>query len=1484
MLRYWCFLYCLLFAAGVALAYPVVINEFMASNGGSILDEDGDDSDWIELYNAGTEVINLAGYGLSDDATRPFRWVFPEYTIQPGGHLLVWASGKDRQPVQSERTNGILREVYTGISGSTVSSLTSHASYPNNPTSRNLVTDYFEAPINVDNSYGQRMHGYILAPVTGAYKFWISSDDNSHLYLSTSEDPAQMALIAQVSGSTSPRQWTKYSSQASASITLQAGHYYYICALMKEGSGGDHLAVRWQLPDGVIEEPIGADRLFVDGQELHTNFSISAEGEPLLLTMPDGTLADNVDAKVMLEDLSYGRSADGGSSWVFFQNGTPKASNTLLTGYTEALLPPEFSSAGGFYSTAFDLSIGSSSGATIYYTLDGSEPTTASSVYTSPLPVDVRHNDPNVISMIVTTPSFDPSGVATDYIAQQFLSGVIWMPPGRVEKATVVRAIAVKAGAISSAVTTQTYWVDPQIHTRFTMPVVSLNTTAENLFDYSKGIYVPGALYSNSNPARPWHNPANYKQDGDAWERPIHAAVFGADGLLWFEQDAGVRLHGAATRSMQQKTLRLYARGDYGGSSFKYPVFEDQADDAYKRLLLRNGGNDWNMTMFRDGLAHRIARHMRADTQAYRPATVFINGEYWGIHNLRERYDKHYLARTYGVGSEQLDIYDTGSFSEGDSTAYNAMTSYVSNNDMSVAANFAHAETLIDTEEMIDYFIAQIFASNTDWPGNNIACWRLRAPYSSSVPYGHDGRWRWLLFDMDYGYGYRAGPNDYTHNTISTARGHTVFNRLLNNAQFRQRFVNRFADQLNTGFLPERILNVIEEMKGRLVPEMPRHIERWKRPSSMEQWDTFIDTMRTFSTYRANAVRGHLRSQFSLGADVTLSLNVSNLLHGYVRVNSTDINADTPGVNASTVYPWSGTYFQNTPIIVTAVPMEGFRFLRWQDGGGQTYTQQTLTLPMTSAATLTAHFQAAPASMLMHYWSFNNADALTTASYTLGGAAMAIWPGPSAAVLGDSGQDFAGVNNRLIEITDSHLRVNNPLGTAMIVSVPTTGYEDVVLRYETRRSGSGAGQQMISYSTDGSTFTLFRTINIDDADPVLQTFDFSQTAAADNNPLFKIKIEFAQGIGATTGNNRFDNLTLDGVPLAQTNCPPQASGSIGLQELIEQQSVQIDLSDYFSDDSPLAYTAAASQPLAAQLSVAGSLLTIQSLQRGETAVQIAASDGVNPAAPLVFRVLVYPAAKPLRLGLVRFGTWSPYAPEHTYPADFLFLQSNVSDPARDEVLEYAYDIPHDDYAAEDQANIGYPYKNTSRTRINGLGDSGISLINTGRDRDLGGVLTAIDTRGVEGARVSWLAGTILQNTRLYAIGLQYRVGHTGPFTDVLSGGSPVEYVAQTDGHVQMIAPVDLPAETINQPYVQLLWRYSFAGGISGSRSQLRLDDIAVSGISNVLEDPAGFAEWWLRNDCGDFDHCGGADLTQDGRVNLADFAVMAAQWMNENTL
>jgi len=194
---------------------------------------------------------------------------------------VLWLAGGLNQLVAQAPIAGVYREVYTNITGVNVSDLTNSAKFPNSPDQTGYLTNSFEAPTDIMDNYGQRCRALVTAPTTGNYLFWISSDYASTLYLSPDESPNNKVAIASVATWTASREWTKEANQQSAPTALSAGQRYYIEALMKEGGGGDNLAVRWQLPDGTIEEPLAASRM--------TPFTGAPTSPPVITSQPTNT-------------------------------------------------------------------------------------------------------------------------------------------------------------------------------------------------------------------------------------------------------------------------------------------------------------------------------------------------------------------------------------------------------------------------------------------------------------------------------------------------------------------------------------------------------------------------------------------------------------------------------------------------------------------------------------------------------------------------------------------------------------------------------------------------------------------------------------------------------------------------------------------------------------------------------------------------------------------------------------------------------------------------------------------------------------------------------------------------------------------------------------------------------------------------------------------------------------------------------------------
>ncbi len=417
----------------------------------------------------------------------------------------------------------------------------------------------------------------------------------------------------------------------------------------------------------------------------------------------------------------------------------------------------------------------------------------------------------------------------------------------------------------------------------------------------------------------------------------------------------------------------------------------------------------------------------------------------------------------------------------------------------------------------------------------------------------------------------------------------------------------------------------------------------------------------------------------------------------------------------------------------------------------------------------------------------------------------------------------------------------------MIFHLPTTGFNNIVFMFAAVDEGA-AEELIIDYSvhpseiqwiSDGLTTTVYPLQD----NHQLFTVDFSDSGdniiAANDNPHFMVRIRFQGSNMAADDDNRvtFNNISLDGMPLNTINLPPFIANPLDLEKMIENQTAEFDLGAIFTDpdNDPLEFSATSDRPDIVQAQVNGNTLSLTALNRGDANITLTASDDENTPTIHQFRVLLYPQAFSPEQGDFTFSEWSNAQPEYAFPENMLFLQSDKSDPDVSYELLYPYYIPHDDYHADDQQTIGFPYNNTRRTRINGLGTGGVSFINTGRERDLGGVLVALNTTGETDLRLSFLAGTMLQNSRIYAFRLQYRIGTQGAFNNVLINGLPVEYVAGNDGDLMSFENLPLPSILLGHEYVQLLWRFYLYSGDTGPRSMLRLDDITFTRVSTVDE-------------------------------------------------
>jgi len=584
----------------------------------------------------------------------------------------------------------------------------------------------------------------------------------------------------------------------------------------------------------------------------------------------------------------------------------------------------------------------STPGVTIFYTLNGNEPTPSDFIYSAPVLLQNRNGDLNSYSTIPTNPSFNYPMGAYD-LSRANNRG--WLEPyTEVYKINVIRFRAYKVGYVPSEIVTQTFMIDPLGADKYDLPILSLVVDSTDLFSNETGIYV----YGN-------HPDGNYAQKGVAWERLANFELFNDDGELVLEKNVRARMHGGGSRSSCKKNFRLY--GDTGASSnFDYRFFENYDLETFKRIIIRSGGHRPDCFP-RDDLANSLTEGISNDQQHSKHIILFINGEYWGIHTIKERVDEYFIQNRYGIDDDEISIidqeYDVQSGYQIDSDEMQSLEDFVMTNDMTLDVNYNYALEKIDVDNYIDYMCSEIFLSNEDWVYSNVVIWRKTGPFDPGKPKGHDGKFRWVFYDFDGAFGGSCDNAYYTVNTLNAATVVTglyssysrLFRRLLENPEFRKKFVNRMCDLLNSQYRKNRVNEKITEMYDKLTPEMMETVNRWRYPStantlylrsteipSMTQWDLSFYYLHYFANRRQKKVREHIMAKWSYPDTSIVTLNVNDFEMGMVKVNSILINENLPGIN-TTAYPWTGHYINTVDLSLVAIPLPGYRFVEWIETG-----------------------------------------------------------------------------------------------------------------------------------------------------------------------------------------------------------------------------------------------------------------------------------------------------------------------------------------------------------------------------------------------------------------------------------------------------------------------------------------------------------------------------------------------------------------------
>lgn len=890
----------------------LLISEIMIANGSAWPGPQGRFPDVIELYNASSEYLSLDGYYLSDDPGQRFAFRLPAGRLGPGEYLLICCDGENRvDEIGTIHTNFALSHgetlVLTDSRGAWLSAelalpeenrslipgedgtwspgevslgyrndaqgamlyaqdrfweeaplvisevLLSSAGVPYEGTFRDVaeIRNRSDAPVSTAGWYlsdGEDPFRYPLPEATlepGEYLVIPCTPQTTGFALSAGETllltapdyrlASSVSCVSGEPGSSMQHQSDnaygfgpaslgfgdseafqaaqlpedlQFSELMSANTSYLKGPYGTTCDWLELYNGsGQALSLseycltdskgdlsRYPLPERILEP--GEYCLLLlsqNGENLLKGYDVlpmnlSADGETLYLSRK-GEIVDYVFLPALSQNISYGRSGSG--PYTTLHTPTPGSANS--DGARMAAIPTA-NFPQGSYDGVEGLDIVLTGEGTVYYTTDCTVPTRYSRRYTEPI---------------------------------------------HLTKTTVIRAVCIPENGIPSEVLDLTYLINENDQ----LATVCIVTSPENLWDNDTGIYVEGDGAQEAEP----HYGANYWND---WEKAASISLFEAEGG-GFSANCGIRIFGYYSRAEAKKSLACFFRDSYGDGELNYPVFGENSLDKYESLILRSSGQDVFTARMRDVLiTSLVSDHTDVPVQDYRPVVVYLNGEYWGLHYIREKLNTHYVAGHYNMDPEEVHPSVLDAFQD---SRYTALRSFVMRNDMSDPENYAYVCSQMDIDNYIDYYIAQTWIANFDIMGN------------IKFFLNEEGKWTWILFDTDLSM-YNAGANriqenlDHTKVGGSDLTGKTFGVYLMENPEFRDKYLTRMAWQMNNIWTEENVIDRIDEIQSMIIGDMEKECRRWR--TSYDYWLECVEALRTFARKRNANMLLHIQQFF----------------------------------------------------------------------------------------------------------------------------------------------------------------------------------------------------------------------------------------------------------------------------------------------------------------------------------------------------------------------------------------------------------------------------------------------------------------------------------------------------------------------------------------------------------------------------------------------------------------------------------------------
>ena len=718
---------------------------------------------------------------------------------------------------------------------------------------------------------------------------------------------------------------------------------------------------RFVFPEGAVIKSgskavvyLNSSEFALDG-EYTAFFGLSSDGETVSLYSPDGNVVDQMTFGIMDADTSFGRISDGSDSFAVLSL-SPGGSNSASNVKRKYVAPPVLSVPSGFYDDEFELTLSSSQGNRIYYTLDASEPSASSTEYAGALTVskpqnEERHDEhreeehrdepehreeehrPEGDNHQGGEPERRPENQPAPNGEKQPGGEPGGGQAGGSKSAYIVRAVAVDSEGNVSDPVCGVYFIGLKGTKSYyqNLKVISIVTDSSNLYDSKTGIF------------------RNYEGSGREWERPANLQLFSGYNYA-YEQNVGIRVHGGYTRRFNQKSLNVYARSDYGASEFEYDLFsgnvKSEADgDTIKKFdsfILRNAGNDNESTRLRDKINQTLVSDRNFLTQGMEPCIVFINGSFYGHMEITEKVSPEYIKSHLDVGKKNIVIIKNQKLEEGDEddyTEFKNLWSWIKSTDFSNDSAYEELCSKVDMDCFADYMSSNIYIGNKDWGSNNVSMWKSNK-IKDSNPY-MDGRWRFNMFDTEYSanmYG-QIPANTNTFSQIMKDKSFLtdLLNGALKNDKFKNKFVASFMDIANNNFNTSRVDSLISELSSYYKDFAS---DTMKTFYGRDNFSSEVSKVKSFFDSRYSNIVSCLKSTLKVSGDL-VSLTVKNdSQYGSVVVGTTRADGS-----------YTGKYFSDCPVPVRAVPKEGYAVSGWKLSDGTTISGNEVQISLTSNVT-----------------------------------------------------------------------------------------------------------------------------------------------------------------------------------------------------------------------------------------------------------------------------------------------------------------------------------------------------------------------------------------------------------------------------------------------------------------------------------------------------------------------------------------------------